>query len=222
MSLSTLRTTYGQEDLERLANAPHKIYGLYERLGQYQPVLSGCETSSPDFMKGQQKPGYVEGHIDSGFGDDNEMSDEPISLPVNGEPIKPKLITEDSENQDSGLGPENMDTSDDEDPTEKDCAVTVARSPTPPKVTSVAPFRKPRTNHLQKMPSLSRRTNTTTTLSVSTSNTDSRTTSVTASEDRYKLRRNERSSAPWQPEDLDLLGVRKYLPYFIPNKDGDT
>ena len=99
-----LRTIYGQEDLERASQAPGRIVGMYSN---FESMNKGGALTSDNF--------------DSGLG--AEVEDGDLSL---GEaPARPKLITEDPEKQDSGLGRE----AESDDDIEKDHVAVETRSP---------------------------------------------------------------------------------------------
>ena len=202
MSFSTLRTTYDAEELKRHANAPNKICGLYEQLGNYKPVFGS--SYSPTYKDGTEKSN--EGTIDSGLGD--ELPDEEF---LNGPP-KPKLLGSaavDSENHDSGLGPEteDMDTNEDDD-LEKD-RVAVSQ---PVKLAQQPKPRMPKVNHsFTKTTRRSPPTVHTTTVTPS-----AHTYTTTETLHSLKLRQAQ------QQQNVNLEIQQKLFAYLLPNKDGDT
>lgn len=206
------RTTFSPEDLQRLANAPSRIYCLDERLGEYEPVLTGHQQAAEDLGGNsgfKRRTGEVEEPIDSGLG--SEIQDE-----VCNSLERPKLMLPgDTENHDSGFN-EDMDTDDDE----KDCCVTV-RSPTPPQ--QVAPTaekpqpRRPKKNHITVIPR-----------SVSPQNILTVRTTPKEKPLSTKPETVAQESRRVKPEKLgqermeDQSDLQKYIRFFIPNKDGDT
>ena len=203
------RTTFSPEDLHRLANAPNRIYCLDERLGEYEPVLTGHHQAVEELggsSSFKRRTGEVEEPIDSGLG--SEIQDE-----VCNSLERPKLILPgDTENHDSGFN-EEMDTDEDE----KDCCSTV-RSPTPPQQTAPTVEkpqpRRPKKNHITVIPR-----------SVSPQNI------VTVRTTPKEKPRPETVAQEFQivkPEKLrqerteDQSDLQKYIQFFIPNKDGDT
>lgn len=183
MSLSTMRTTFNAKDLERAAKAPHKIYGLYEQMGQ------------PGRYKHLSEDPSVQ--LDSGLGDElPEVEDcRPTLLGV------PPSALADSENHDSGLGtePETMEL--EEDDVERDHAV-VSRPPLRATSQPERP-RKPRTTtafpKASSAPSLRR--------------SQAQPTTTVANHSPALL--------PTHSSYRNQL-TEEHLPYFLPNKDGDT
>ena len=225
---ANFRTTFSPEDLHRIANAPNKIHGLYERLGQYEPVLTGHQQAAEQLggpVGNKQRTGEVEGPIDSGLG--GEIEDDVCTA---NDPLeRPKLILAgDTENHDSGFN-EDMDTDDDDDIQKDNCCTM--RAPTPPQQT--APVvekpqpRRPKINHSQfaifprsvspQNVTVSQQLNTTVALkeepvAPSKFQSDSVIT--------QKLQRVKPEKSQERTENHSEL--QKCIRFFIPNKDGDT
>ena len=231
MSWSKPRTTFNAEELERHSGAQNRIFGLYEKLGKYQPSLSSKLSDAA--MQAHKRVSDPQLQCDSGLGD--ELPDEELS--ENGPPKPPMLIT-DSENLDSGYGPECMDTDDDD--VEKD-SIIKARPDPPSKLVTTANtkaniqfkgVRRPKVNHLPKTTVPIAATNskvTSATVSPKTVHTYSQKTSavaaqrpnVTAVKQKRNLQRVKNTSRSWETT-LDIIEFQRNIQYLLPNKDGDT
>ena len=234
MSWSKPRTTFNADELERLSSAPNRIFGLYEKLGTYQPSLSSRLSDAAMQLAPHQNSKHStvsEPQFDSGLGDEL-----PVDDLENGPPKPPVLIT-DSENHDSGYGPESMDTDDDD--VERDSVIKVA----PPKPVTVANtkrnnlskgVRRPKVNHLPKtaapIAATSSKVTTTTTSSKTVhtythsqtqSSTAAHRPNVIAAKVAKDLQKVKDTSRSWETT-LDIIELHRNIQYFLPNKDGDT
>lgn len=232
MSLSKPRTTFNAEELERLSGAQHRLYGMYEVLGK-SPInaRSGANTVLVPPQQNRQKDSktYEPQYFDSGLGDE---------LPEDGPP-KPPLLMTDIENQDSGIGPESMDTDDDD--IERDgirvglSSKSVTTNNVEKRTHPKAP-RRPKVNHLKTA-------NPVTTISNSRVKVNTATTaksrslhmhSVSREQPAVTVRRTNTAAArvnlpkventpskTWGST-FDIFSFQRHIQYFLPNKDGDT
>ena len=232
MSLSKPRTTFNAEELERLSGAQHRLYGMYEVLGTSSiNAGSGVNTVlvSPQQNRQNHSKSYEPPYFDSGLGDE---------LPEDGPPKPPQLIT-DIENQDSGIGPESMDTDDDD--IEKD-GIKICSSPksvttnnAERRTNSKVP-RRPKVNFLKTAAPVTTisnsrvRVNTTTTTaksrSLHTHAVSREHPTVTARRATDAARKNlpkvGNTPSTTRESPFDIFNFQRNIQYFLPNKDGDT
>ena len=231
MSLSKPRTTFNAEELERLSGAQHRLYGMYEVLGASSiNAGSGANTVlvSPQQNRQNHSKTYEPPYFDSGLGDE---------LPEDVPPKPPQLIT-DIENQDSGIGPESMDTDDDD--IEKD-GIKVCSSPKSATTNNIERRthskvpRRPKVNHLKTATPVTTisnsrvRVNTTTTAksrSLHTHAVSREQPAVTARRTTDAARKNlpkvENTPSTTRESTFDIFNFQRNIQYFLPNKDGDT
>ena len=230
MSLSKPRTTFNAEELERLSGAQHRLYGMYEVLGK-SPINigSGANTVLVPPQQNRQKDSktYEPQYFDSGLGDE---------LPEDGPP-KPPLLMTDIENQDSGIGPESMDTDEDDTETDGIRVGSSSRSATTNNVerrTHPKAPRRPKINHLKTANPVTTISNSRVKVNTTSKSRSLHIHSVPREQPAVTVRRTNTAAArvnwpkventrskTWEST-IDIFSFQRHIQYFLPNKDGDT
>ena len=230
MSLSKPRTTFNAEELERLSGAQHRLYGMYEVLGK-SPINigSGANTVLVPPQQNRQKDSktYEPQYFDSGLGDE---------LPEDWPP-KPPLLMTDIENQDSGIGPESMDTDEDDTETDGIRVGSSSRSATTNNVerrTHPKAPRRPKINHLKTANPVTTISNSRVKVNTTSKSRSLHIHSVPREQPAVTVRRTNTAAArvnwpkventrskTWEST-IDIFSFQRHIQYFLPNKDGDT
>lgn len=201
-----LRTIYGQEDLERASLAPDKIVGM---CSNFESMKGSGGTLTSD-------------KLDSGLGE--EVDDCDLSL-GDDPPAPPKLITVDTEKQDSGLGGEEESG----DEVETDHVAVETR--VPPKVLSSRPIMENSKPASRPVPHRPKKTIAPGRASTMRYSAPSQPSSLTTSSASASTAYHSNAVPAQAEEELQRLHLQnqwqrflfqQQLHYLLPNREGDT